>query len=326
MSCYYPMYGKFTGYNGETGKPMYKVLPSQRYVEHDPRDIQVPCGHCIGCRLDYARQWANRCVLELDHHNGKAVFITLTYSPEFCPIAHFDVNGNPTYTLVKEHFQLFMKRLRKHFEPTQIRFFACGEYGSHTLRPHYHAIIYGLTIADFTDAVQFGSNEFKQPYYSSDTLNKIWKQGFTSLANVSWQTCAYVARYNTKLYQTDSLLFDSLGILRPFILMSRRPGIGGFYAEEHPEDLSKSVIYFEDNNASTNAVNEIRMPKYLFNKLELTDPDLFDTLKTLRKRSAKDSFDNQLKHTDKDQFEYRLVQESKKTSQVSNLIRSRKDL
>lgn len=325
MSCYYPMYGMFTGYNGESGKPMYKVLSSQRYVEHDPRDIQVPCGRCIGCRLDHARQWANRCVLELDHHKGKAIFITLTYNDLHVPISHFDNNGVPVLTLYKKHLQDFLKRLRYYFSDKEVRFFAAGEYGSHTLRPHYHAIIFGLELSDFDDAFVAGTNKYKQSYYGSPKLDKIWKHGFTSLAPVSWQTCAYVARYNVKLYQTDDLLFDSIGVARPFIEMSRRPGIGAYYAIEHPDDLSKPYVYFEDTNG-VRSVNEIRLPKFVFNKLELTNSELHDKLKTLRKRSAQDSFYNQLKHTDLDQFEYRLVQESKKTTQVSNLISCRKEL
>lgn len=101
-------------------------------------------------------------------------------------------------TLDKRDCQLFMKRLRKYFGDIKIRFYLAGEYGDKTLRPHYHAILYGISVDDFPDHQPFGTNDLGQPYYVSKKLENIWSLGHVLLADVSWQTCAYVGRYVTK--------------------------------------------------------------------------------------------------------------------------------
>lgn len=115
----------------------------------------VPCGHCMGCRLDRARVWADRMLLELRDNNYKALFVTMTYDDESIPLAahvgynYFDgfyedsdplvigddeswiaecAAGAPV-TLSVRDTQLFMKRLRRTFDDRRIRFFLAGEYG-----------------------------------------------------------------------------------------------------------------------------------------------------------------------------------------------------
>jgi len=95
--------------------------------------LNLPCGKCIGCRLDRSRQWAIRCMHEASLYERNC-FITLTYSDEFLP--------NDRSVNVR-HFQLFMKKLRKRFGPN-IRFYHCGEYGEKTSRPHYHALLFNF--------------------------------------------------------------------------------------------------------------------------------------------------------------------------------------
>ena len=88
MSCYHPLKGFPIGLTN-SGKTQYKIVPySVDHVElrngkwvpidcHMRSDaatkavwdyIQIPCGKCVGCRLDYSRQWAYRCMLELENH------------------------------------------------------------------------------------------------------------------------------------------------------------------------------------------------------------------------------------------------------------------
>ena len=98
------------------------VGKSRAAADNVLRELSPPCGQCIGCRLERSRQWAIRCVHESQLHEN-SVFVTLTYSDEFCPIS-----------LEYAHFQNFMKRLRKKFGPT--RMYMCGEYGERTFRPH----------------------------------------------------------------------------------------------------------------------------------------------------------------------------------------------
>lgn len=186
----------------------------------------VPCGKCLGCRIDYSREWANRMCIELDD-NPRAVFLTLTYNDAHLPRSD---SGRPT--LCKRDLQLFWKRLRKSFPGVTIRYYVAGEYGPKTLRPHYHAIVYGISLADFPDLYCLGHNELRQPYYSSRRMESIWGNGYILMSDVSYKTCAYVARYVLKKhYGSDKTrLCDSI---QEFSLCSRRPGIGLLHAVDY---------------------------------------------------------------------------------------------
>lgn len=149
--------------------------------------LDVPCGRCIGCRLERSRQWAVRCVHEAKFHTDNC-FITLTYDD-----AHLPVNNSLEY----KDFQLFMRRLRKRFG--KVRFFMAGEYGELFDRPHFHAILFGI---DFPDRKFFtSSGEFD--VYTSEILSELWPKGYSSVADFSFETAAYVARYCTKKVTGD---------------------------------------------------------------------------------------------------------------------------
>lgn len=181
----------------------------------------VPCGCCADCRADYAREWSNRCLLELDDNNGIGCFLTLTYNDFNLPL---DDDGP---TLRKRDLQLFMKRLRWSFPDKRVRFFACGEYGSHTQRPHYHVILFGLGLSDFGDCVVKKYNKLGQPLWISDRLSKIWPFGYHLIGAVTKESCDYVARYTLKKqFDLDSKGKYPAHILPPFTVCSRRPGIG----------------------------------------------------------------------------------------------------
>ena len=319
MACYHPMLCAYQG-TSIAGTPQYKILGSWTGVKNHPKDIQVPCGHCIGCRLDRSRAWADRMMLELDH-SKTAVFLTLTYDNDHVPVSMINDDGLPYYTLDKRDVQLFLKRLRKFFDYKKIRYFLAGEYGDKTMRPHYHAIIFGLDLDDFSDRIHFGSNSFGQPYYTSSTLERIWSNGFVSLAPVSWQTCAYVARYVTKkLNGPESIVYDYRNCTPPFALMSRRPGIAGYFAVDHPDLLGDRLQYIDDVFGVRN-VKKVPTPKYLFDKLSLTNPDLYDTIKSQRARYAADKQLLELSKTDLDCVDYNAVKERKTLTAVSALIR-----
>lgn len=285
MGCNYPLVGVPDGVNPETGKTHYKILPySEKYFESGiPGVIQVPCGRCIGCKIDYSRMWANRCMMELKYHDS-AYFVTITYSPEFVPkVWYVDEStgeANEALSLRKKHFQLFMKNVRKMAQPDKVRFFAAGEYGSKTWRPHYHAILFGLRLNDLI-LVQQGES---YNYYTSPSLQRCWdvvecKRSITPLAyshgqvvvaDVNWQTCAYVARYVVKKLRGDQSDFYSYhNIEPPFSLMSRRPGIGRQYYDDHPDLFDYDYI----NVATPDGGRKFRPPKYYNRLLEEQDPD-----------------------------------------------------
>lgn len=318
MSCYRPLLGKFQGY--EEGKAQYKILPCSGIPAQYP-DINVPCGHCVGCRLDKSRQWADRMMLELDH-SKTAIFVTLTYDPLNVPVACALDDGSVLFTLNKRDVQLFMKRLRRTFDGREIRFYLAGEYGSQTHRPHYHAILFGLSLSDFPDIKPVSKNSFGEFLYSSQKMYEIWKLGNVALAEVSWQTCAYVARYCVKKLVDDVSreTYESFGVLPEFSLMSRKPGIAGYFALEHPDLIERSKQYFSDPNGASPRTS-CQTPKFVFDKLQLTNPELFDTIKKQRQAYARDKEVIALSRTDLDFFEYNQVKEINHERRSRGLIR-----
>ena len=197
MSCYHPLIAAPSGEKTKLGKDKYKILGAAEDFEEIRRNevgILIPCGKCIGCRLDYSRRWADRMMLELETA-GCGVFLTLTYDNDNILWLDDNESGEKVGTLVKRDCQLFMKRLRKYYGDLSIRFFLAGEYGDKTKRPHYHCIFFGVSLINIGDCIYFGKNELGQNYYTSENLTRIWSKGHVLVANVSWQTCAYVARY-----------------------------------------------------------------------------------------------------------------------------------
>lgn len=245
----------------------------------DIKPIQIPCGKCIGCRLDKSREWALRCMMELKStENRVASFLTLTYSdakivPKYYP-APDTGEALPVYSLDKRDLQLFWKRLRKSLPDKKIRYFACGEYGSETWRPHYHAIVFNY----WPDDLRVYERKDTTTYYSSDSLNKIWSHGHVIVAPVTFDTCAYVARYTAKKATTvGDEFFESHNMEPPFLVMSRRPGIGWSYFEDHMEFLAGDKIYVSGSEGLEGSI-----PRSFLSKVESIDPEIYEATKARR--------------------------------------------
>lgn len=270
MSCVNPNYIR-VGVDDLHGTLTYKFKGAARY--EDARDfgsfedlasrgyfdVLIPCRHCLGCRIDYSRQWANRMCLELKD-NPVAIFVTLTYDNEHLPLVEStDPVGSGSdfvATLSKRDFQLFFKRLRKAFPDKRIRYYLAGEYGKKfTKRPHGHAIIYGLGLSDFPDLYFDQYNKLGQPLFRSDTFEKIWQGGRCSISEVNYQTCAYVARYTLKKHYGESRM-ELFGALPEFNLSSRRPGIGLSQYEKIISSDSDYVTF-----RTSDGVHTIPIPK-----------------------------------------------------------------
>ncbi|MDO5343060.1 MAG: replication initiation protein [Bacteroidia bacterium] len=183
--------------------------------------VKIPCGQCIGCRLEKSRQWAMRCVCESSLWDYN-IFLTLTYDNEHLPA---------DLSLHKDHLQKFMKRLRKEFGDG-IRFYACGEYGNLNERPHYHLILFNFRLLD-AEPIRYKPS----PLFISPSLSKLWPFGFHSFGSVTFDSAAYVARYCTKKLTGDLAEEHYHGREPEFALMSRRPGIGHDWLQKYQSDV-----------------------------------------------------------------------------------------
>lgn len=170
-----------------------RIVPngSKNFKYGDPLGFKVPCSRCIGCRLERSRQWMVRGVLEQRYWDASS-FITLTYRDEKLPLTTLLPAGG---TLVKSHFQDFAKRLRARLEQ-KIKIMWCGEYGSETHRPHFHAIVFGESFEQ--GKIPWRRNELGQVSWRSPLLEEVWTDGHSDVGTATAQSIAYVARYITK--------------------------------------------------------------------------------------------------------------------------------
>lgn len=175
MTCFHPLHG-FRGPGG--------TFVTTRAKSPTQAPMVIPCQKCQGCRLDRSRDWSVRIQHEATLYEENC-FLTLTYSNEKLP-----ADGN----LSKRDLQLFMKRLRKWLSPAKVRFFACGEYGDRTNRPHYHVILFGY---EFPDKVLHKMRN-GLPVWRSASLEKLWTAGMSEFGSVTAQSGGYVARYTLK--------------------------------------------------------------------------------------------------------------------------------
>lgn len=285
MVCYKPLEGwRSRVPNPKTGRYPITFNRAQGYVD---RPVTVPCGRCVGCRLEYSRQWAIRCYHEASLHSQNC-FLTLTYNDEHLP-AH--------RSLDLRDFQLFMKRFRKKIAPTRIKFYHCGEYGDKNLRPHYHALIFGY---DFSDKVLWQKRKEHRLYVSA-SLNELWSDrsgqplGFASIGSVTFQSAGYVSRYIMKK-QTGQNAQKTYTVFDPEtgeIHGERRPeytsmsnGIGAGWYEKFKNDIYPSDFVVVDGKKKG------RPPKYYDFLFERDHSKDAKYLKALRRSRAKLHEDN----------------------------------
>lgn len=250
MTCFSPitLYKSKAGPDKVTGR--WPLVPaSDGYID---RPVEVACGYCVGCRLERARSWALRLYHEGMYHED-AYFLTFTYEDEHIKY------GNEVPTLVKDDLQKFWKRLRKHYKKVKIKYFACGEYGDDTMRPHYHAIVFGFNIPDL---VLWRRDIDTGATYTSCLLDGIWKLGRVIVGAVTPKSTAYVARYTIKKqYGVRAKgYYDELGIEPEFVCMSK--GIGKRFYEDYRDD-----VYLDDLMVHPDGKGKSRPPKY-YDKLE----------------------------------------------------------
>ncbi len=297
MPCYHPLHGF---YSRALRKMFFGTIPHDIIAQyHDSfEEMAVPCGKCIGCRLEYSRKWAIRCVHEALLYVDNC-FITLTYD---------EANLPANNSLCKRDFQLFMKRLRKSFPFDDIRFFAAGEYGDNTARPHYHAILFNFTPPDYkpgrnllqldplsndvdwstlwnsSSTLDVLSSSSSTPLPSSAAysarLASIWKKGLVFCGNVTFESCAYVARYCLKKINGKDAEEHYKGREKEFVLMSRRPGIGAAWLDKFgPETLANDAVICRGHFC--------KPPRYYDNLLEEFDKEKMLENKEKRRKFAK---------------------------------------
>ena len=294
MPCFHPLDAYQSRSLNSEGK---REILFNKFKATDHEAIQLPCGQCVGCRLERSRQWAIRCMHEASMHEHNC-FITLTFNNDA-----LYKRENPLSVDVRD-FQLFMKRLRNRFGKN-IRYYHCGEYGDLNERPHYHACIFNF---DFPDKKLWKITPAGSRLYISDILSDIWSDpdtgetlGFSTIGDVTFESAAYVARYVMKkingkqlqeidhqgLYPYERIIEtgETITVHPEYTTMSRRPGIGKGWLDKYMDDVYPHDYVIVNGK-------KCKPPKYYDGVLKTTRPYEFDEVKENRLTQAEKHADN----------------------------------
>lgn len=242
--------------NPDGGRPVF----GWEGVKKGLPELKLPCGKCPECQKDYYTMWATRGSRELMQWDS-SLFVTLTYDEEHLP---------ENNSLNKKHVQDFIKRLKKQFHSCKanpIRQIYCGEYGTKTKRPHYHAILFNC---DFPDKKQHYKSAQGHQVYTSALLTSLWGLGIAEFGFAEPGSIAYLFKYilkkKSRKEKTEPLIIEREGITyeveHEFIEASRNPGIGAWMRDS--DSIKKGYL-------TINGVRK-KLPKYYKEWLKTNDP------------------------------------------------------
>lgn len=217
-------------------------LQTKTILQTFPEGLEVPCGKCLACRQQKRKEWSMRMLHELSDHKD-SVFITLTYEGE-----EYDLGS-----LCKHDLQKFFKRLRKNIKPKKIRYFACGEYGDTTQRPHYHSIIFGLSLRPEDQSV----------------IQSSWGLGNVHFGIAEAQSIAYTAQYIDKKLSGINGYEEYEAQHREPVFRISSLGLGKNFCDKNAEQITQQK--FITVNGVINSI-----PRYYLKRLGLDNETFKD--------------------------------------------------
>ena len=188
---------------------MYCLRPQKVSPRAAAQEKWVGCGKCNACRITRRRQIAARILMERNLH-PQTSFVTLTYATKHLPRIGI-LDGRTRGVLLPRHYQLLIKRLRKH---RRLRYVFAGEYGDKFGRPHYHGVLFGW-----------------EPDFAERVLLEEWCYGNVDVSELNEGRANYISGYAvkkwTKVNEWNEKKLDG----RPpeFCRWSTDPGVGALY-------------------------------------------------------------------------------------------------
>lgn len=257
MACYHPVPAR----REDSGRVII-------WPQLGTADMSVPCGGCIGCRLERSMMWSLRARHEASCWDNN-IFLTLTYDDGKVP---------PYGFLNSEHPRKFIKVLRDHLYRSKhsinssanpIRYFGCGEYGSQRRRPHYHLLLFNLSLQD--------RERYGQSTYTSRLLSELWEYGSHLCGDVTPQSCSYTAGYATKKLTdplpsqvVDMVTGEVLDRPREFPMMSLKPAIGQLWYDKYKSELRNGYCVVDGR--------QVAVPRMYRKKFAVDEPALCEEM------------------------------------------------
>ena len=260
----------------------------------DMQGTEVPCGRCYSCIQTKRSVWTFRLLMEL-RVSESAYFITLTYNPKHVPY----VSGYKGIqeTLNKEHLTQFIKNTRQYIHRTEnkdprwlkkgimsrkwspkLRYYATAEYGGKGLRPHFHIILYNLP----NDYIEY---DYIKDENFSEVLDSIWKKGQIYIGKVEQGSAHYMTKYH--LLPITEKWDDSDQRVKPYAVMSRKPGIGKNW-------IDGQIINYYNNSKNSYATlkNGSKVPIGRYLKQKIQEEISEESVRTMH-REAKQKFNEE---------------------------------
>lgn len=217
----------------------------------------VPCGKCVECQSRLRNNWSFRLMQEMEVAPAN-FFVTLTYDNDKVP-----VSSKGYLTLRREDLHKFLKKFRddcqrqfesffpeleykeRHKKRCPMKYFAIGDYGETTFRPHYHFIV------------------FNSPYNLSelyDYIAKNWQLGQIVQVDICLaEHCNYITKYIVKVAYNEEQLSE-YECEPTFRLMSR--GLGMSFVT----DVSVKDYFVNDKKGFHKGAAVYGLPAYLKQK------------------------------------------------------------
>jgi len=326
MACYHPLKAFRAMTLNPSGKNTIIFDERQDFIER----LTFSCGRCIGCKLKNSKTWAIRCMHEASLHTHNS-FLTLTYNQQALENNTTQTPAGPSLNL--HDFQNFVKKVRKALHKKKrrtppastkylesnllknLRYYHCGEYGEQFQRPHFHACMFNL---DFADKKHYKTVNGEK-LYTSQTLDKLWPHGFSTIGELTLKSAAYVARYIMKKQygrkaEEHYAYLDEYGekwIRKPeYSTMSKRPAIGKEWFEKYQKDCFPKDFVTIDGK-------KYPIPRTYGQWFEQTYPDEWEDVK--EKRIIANETEKKLANNTSARLKTR---EQVHTSRVTTLIRS----
>lgn len=276
--------------------------------------LEYGCGQCRPCRLNRRRVWTSRLMLEAQLHEASS-FLTLTYDEE-----------HNSGSLDAHHLQDFLKRVRSRCEPVRLRFYAVGEYGEQTGRPHYHVALFGFNPVLHDRSIKAGGCEC--------AVCSSWEHGHCDVGSLTEQSAAYIAGYVMNKLSNPARL--SAGRSPEFARMSLRPGIGAGAVRALRNAMvdQDGVIHgftTDVPNVIRSAGKRLPLGRYLRGKLrealggDKREPELANQARQLEVIARDFPQFDRIKHF-KELKESRRVQSQRRAHSLAQIARSRKGI
>lgn len=241
--------------------------------------LEVPCGTCILCREEQARQTAVRIYHEAQAYADNC-FLTLTYADEHLP---------PYGSLRYEDLVKFWKRLRKvvlqrsKTDRTilpRLRYYAVGEYGTRSLRPHYHACLFGHAFLHQRIICATSPHLL----WTTAELEACWGLGQVRVGDLNFATARYTAQYICKklrqkqrYVRVDEETGELLALEQPRAFMSKNLG-KDWWTKWHQQTIDHDHVVIDGQPQ--------KPPKAYDRWLGEAKPETLEKIKEERRRTA----------------------------------------